>query len=221
MKKFFNFILSKAFWFNILGIILFFVLAIVVLMVSLKSCTRHGDSVTVPTVVGMDADEAIALLDDEGFGYEVVDTLFIDSLPKGVVVEQNPAKESLVKHGRTVYIKVNTRDEILVRMPSFVGEQYKVLDARLKHAKLKKGTVKWQRDGEVVNIVLKQMYKGRPIEPGTEIKQGSRIDFVVAGRDPNSKDEDEEEEEKTSTLEEMSKLDESPAPEAGGTNFDE
>ena len=221
MKKFLNFILSKAFWFNILGIILFFVLAVVVLMVSLKSCTRHGDSVTVPTVVGMDADEAIAMLDDEGFGYEVVDTLFIDSLPKGVVVEQNPAKESLVKHGRTVYIKVNTRDEILVRMPSFVGEQYKVLDARLKHAKLKKGTVKWQRDGEVVNIVLKQMYKGRPIEPGTEIKQGSRIDFVVAGRDPNSKDDEEEEEEKTSTLEEMSKLDESPAPEASGTNFDE
>ena len=214
MKKFFNFILSKAFWFNILGIILFFVIAIVILMVSLKSCTRHGDSVTVPTVVGMDADEAIAMLEDEGFGYEVVDTLFIDSLPKGVVVEQNPARESLVKHGRT-------RDEILVKMPSFVGEQYKVLDARLKHAKLKKGSVKWQKDGEVVNIVLKQMYKGRPIEPGTEIKQGSRIDFVVAGRDPNSKEEEEEEEEKTSTLEEMSKLDESSAPETSGTNFDE
>ena len=120
-----------------------------------------------------------------------------------------------------MYIKVNTRDEILVKMPSFVGEQYKVLDARLKHAKLKKGSVKWQKDGEVVNIVLKQMYKGRPIEPGTEIKQGSRIDFVVAGRDPNSKEEEEEEEEKTSTLEEMSKLDESSAPETSGTNFDE
>ncbi len=130
MKKFLNFILSKAFWFNILGIILFFVLAVVILMVSLKSCTRHGDSVTVPTVVGMDADEAIEMLKEEGFGYEIVDTLFIDSLPKGVVVEQNPVRESLVKHGRTVYMKINTRDEILVRMPSFVGEQYKVLDVR-------------------------------------------------------------------------------------------
>ncbi len=221
MKKFFNFIFSKAFWFNILGIILLFVIVIVVLMVSLKSCTRHGDSVTVPTVVGLDADEAIKLLDDEDFGCEVVDTLFIDSLPKGVVVEQNPPKESLVKHGRTVYIKVNTRDEILVKMPSFVGEQYKTLDVRLKHSKLRKGNIKWQKDGEVVNIVLKQMYNGRPIEPGTEIKQGSRIDFVIAGRDPNSKEEDEdEEEEKTSTLEEMSKLDETPE-ESKGTNFDE
>ncbi len=224
MKKFFNFIFSKAFWFNILGIILLFVIAVVILMVSLKSCTRHGESVTVPTVVGMDADEAIAMLKDEDFNYEVIDTLFIDSLPKGVVVEQNPAKESLVKHGRTVYIKVNTRDEILVKMPSFVGEQYKTLDVRLKHSKLKKGTVKWQKDGEVVNIVLKQLYNGRPIEPGTEIKQGSRIDFVVAGRDPNSKDEEEEdEEEKISTLEEMSKLDETPksSSEHNDTNFDE
>jgi len=76
----------------------------------------------------------------------------------------------------------------------------------------------------VVNIVLKQLYNGRPIEPGTEIKQGSRIDFVVAGRDPNSKDDEEEdEEEKTSTLEEMSKLDESPktSSEHNDTNFDE
>ncbi|MBO7571409.1 MAG: PASTA domain-containing protein [Bacteroidales bacterium] len=188
-------------------------------MVSLKSCTRHGEAVTVPTVVGMDANEAIALLEEEGFGYAVVDTLLIDSLPKGVVVEQNPAKESLVKHGRTVYMKINTSNEIMVRMPSFVGEQYKTLSVRLKHSKLKMGSVKWQKDGEVVNIVLKQMYNGRPIEPGTEIKQGSRIDFVVAGRDPNSKEEDEEEEETTSTLEEMSKLDETPA--SDGTNFDE
>ena len=212
MKKFFNFIFSKAFWFNILGIILFFVLAVVILMFSLKSYTRHGESVTVPTVVGMDADEAIAMLKNENFNYEVIDTLLIDSLPKGVVVEQNPVKESLVKHGRTVYMKINTSDDILVKMPQFVGEQYKVLDVKLKHAKLKRGRITWQKDGEVKNIVLKQMYKGRPIEPGTEIEQGSRIDFVVAGRDPNSEEEDdEEEEEKTSTLEEMSKLDESPA----------
>ncbi len=221
MKKFFNFIFSKAFWFNILGIILFFVLAIVILMVSLKSCTRHGEAVTVPTVVGMDADEAIAMLEDEGFGYEIIDTLFIDSLPKSVVVEQNPAKESLVKHGRTVYMKVNTANEIMVRMPSFVGEQYKTLPVRLKHSKLKMGSVKWQKDGEVVNIVLKQMYNGRPIEPGTEIKQGSRIDFVVAGRDPNSKEEDEDEEEEISTLEEMSKLEEASASKSNETNSDE
>jgi len=219
MKKFFNFIFSKAFLFNLLGIILFFVIAVVVLMVSLKSCTRHGDSVTVPTVVGMDADEAVEMIKNEGFGCEIVDTLFIDSLPKGVVVEQNPAKESLVKHGRTVYIKVNTSEDILVKMPSFVGEQYKTLDVRLRHAKLKKGSVKWQKDGEVVNIVLKQLYKGRPIEPGTEIKQGSRIDFVIAGRDPNSKEEEEEEDEVVS--DDNAAAEETPAPESDDTNFDE
>lgn len=218
MKKLFNFIFSKAFWFNILGIILLFVLAIVILMFGLKSYTRHGESVTVPTVVGMNADEAIAMLEDEDFNYEVVDTLYIDSLPKGVVVEQNPAKESLVKHGRTVYMKINTTDDILVKMPQFVGVQYKVLDVKLKHSKLKKGDIKWQKDGEVVNIVLKQMYKGRPIEPGTEIKQGSRIDFVIAGRDPNSKEEDEEEDESDSYTDEQEP---EPSPEPDDTNFDE
>ena len=129
MKKFFNFILSKAFWFNILGIVLLFVLAVVILMFGLKSYTRHGESVTVPTVVGMDADEAIAMLKDEDFNYEVIDTLLIDSLPKGVVVEQNPPKESLVKHGRTVYMKINTinRNFILRKIKKIHKETLKFL----------------------------------------------------------------------------------------------
>ncbi|MBR4584570.1 MAG: PASTA domain-containing protein, partial [Bacteroidales bacterium] len=117
--------------------------------------------------------------------------------------------------------KVNTSNEIMVKMPSFVGEQYKTLSVRLKHSKLKMGSVKWQKDGEVVNIVLKQMYNGRSIDPGTEIKQGSRIDFVVAGRDPNSQEEDEDEEEEVSTLEEMNKLEEAAASKSSGTNSDE
>ena len=199
MKKFFNFIFSGAFWLNILGMIVFIVIVIVLLIVGLKSYTRHGESITVPTVIGMDTEEAIAMLKEEDFKYEIIDTLYIDSLPKGVVVEQNPAKESLVKHGRTIYLKVNTYNDILVKMPDFVGEQYKILDIRLKHSKLKMGNIKWQKDGEIVNIVLKQLYNGRPIAAGTEIKQGSRIDFVVAGRDPNSKEEEDSEKSEENT----------------------
>ncbi|MBO7133357.1 MAG: PASTA domain-containing protein [Bacteroidales bacterium] len=224
MKKFFRFIFSGAFWLNILGIIVFFVVVVLALMYFLKSYTRHGESVTIPTVVGMDSEEAIALLENENFKYEIIDTMYIDSLPKGVVVEQNPQKESLVKHGRTVYLKVNTYGDILVKMPDLVGEQYKTLSVKLNHEKLKMGNVTWQKDGDIVNIVLKQMYNGRPIEPGSEIKQGSRIDFVIAGRDPNSDEEEDEEEDSGYNFDEYLNDNASePASEtqSGGANSDE
>lgn len=194
MKKFINLLKTKVFWINILGIIIFFALCIGVLMLSMRSCTRHGEVVTIPTVVGMDVNKAIALLDDEDFDYEIIDTVIVDTLPKGVVVEQNPAKESLVKPGRTIYMKINTLEDVYVEMPDFVDTQIKSLKVALKNNNLKLGKIKYQNSGNVVNIVLKQMYNGRTIEPGTKIKRGSQIDFVVAGRDPSIVVEENEEE---------------------------
>ena len=192
MKKFFNLVFSKAFLLNILGILVFFVIAIIILMASLRSCTRHGEKVTVPTVVGMEQDEALALLEREGFKDTIISILFIDTLPKGVIVEQVPTPESQVKPGRTIYLKVNSSEDIYIPMPDFVGHQSKTLENELKKYKLKLDKIKYQRHGEEKNIVLKQMYNGRQIKPGTEIKQGSAISFIVAGNGPEFYDEDEQ-----------------------------
>lgn len=196
MKKFVNPLKSKIFWFNILGIIAFIVLAFVVLMLMLRSCTHHGEVVTVPTVVGMDVDNAMKLIDDEGFVYEIIDTLIVDSLPKGVVVEQTPAKESLVKPGRTIYLKINTTEDVYIEMPNFVDAQSKTLAVALMNSKLKMGNITYQKNENDKNVVLKQMYNGRQIAPGTKIKRGSRIDFVIAGCDPNAIDEEEDNDER-------------------------
>lgn len=177
---------------NILGILFFFAIVIAILMICLRNCTHHGETLTVPTVVGMTADEAIALIDDEGFKFAIVDTVYIDSLPKGIVVEQFPAKESLVKRGRTVYMKVNTFEDIYLEMPDFVGAHSRTLRVALKNHKLKLGNISYQKDENIKNIVLKQMYNGRPIAPGTKIKQGATIDFVIAGHDPNAVEEEDE-----------------------------
>ncbi len=180
--------MKKFLIFNILGILLFFVIAIVILMLSLRSCTRHGEKVTIPTVVGLNVDEAIALIESEDFEYEIIDTLAIDSLPKGCVVEQVPAKESLVKHGRKIFMKINTSEDIYVIMPDFKDAQFKTLHIQLQNAKLKMGNIRYKKVEDYTNIVLEQMYNGRPIAPGTQVKQGSRIDFVIAGKDPNSEE---------------------------------
>lgn len=193
MGKFLKVVTSKVLWINVLAVILFFVIALFVLMFSLRSCTNHGETVTIPTLVGINVDEAITMAENEGFVCEVIDTLIIDSLPKGVVVEQSPAKESQVKVGRTIYIKINTATDVYIDMPDFRGMQYKTLAVELQNKNLKLGTIKYKKDKDIKNIVLEQNYNGREIKPGTQIKRGSRIDFVIAGKDPNSKQEDEEE----------------------------
>ena len=96
---------------------------------------------------------------------------------------------------------MNTDSDIYIKAPNFVGVSRKMLESELKKCNLKLGKLSYEKDGEVVNVVLKQKYNGRELRAGVDsVKLGSFIDFVIAGRDPNSKEEEEEEVQDNSNL---------------------
>ncbi len=160
------------------GAILFFIVALILLNVILKIYSRHGDSVTVPTVIGMQTDEAIALIEDNGFDYVIVDTVFDDKHDKGAVVEQNPKPESLVKDGRKIYLIVNSRQDEMISMPQFVGMSMKMVNSMAETYGLTIGSLRYVPD-IAVNVVIRQMHNGDEIAPGEKIKKGSTIDLVL------------------------------------------
>jgi beta-lactam-binding protein with PASTA domain len=177
-EKVWPFLKSKVFLFNVGGAILFFIVAIILLNVILKIYSRHGDSVTVPTVIGMQTDEAIALIEDNGFEYVILDTVFDDKHDKGAVVEQNPKPESLVKDGRKIYLIVNSMQDEMISMPQFVGMSMKMVNSMAETYGLTIGSLRYVPD-IAVNVVIRQIYNGDEIEPGDKIKKGSVIDLVL------------------------------------------
>ena len=73
----------------------------------LNNYTRHGESLTLPNLKGLSFEEVEKILAQKKLRYIITDTAFIDSMPKGSVVEQNPSENTKVKEGRFIYITIN------------------------------------------------------------------------------------------------------------------
>lgn len=92
---------------NIFIIAIVAVLGLVIAYLSLGLFTKHGRTDTVPVVVNMSYSEAVEKLHDAGFKVEIRDSLFLDNVRPGYVVEQFPAAHAVVKPGRKVFLYIN------------------------------------------------------------------------------------------------------------------
>ncbi len=92
---------------NVVIIVLVAVLGLCIAYLSLTLFTKHGQKNRVPDVVGMGYTQAIEKLHDAGFKIEIRDSLYLDNVKPGLVVEQYPNSESMVKPGRKVFLYIN------------------------------------------------------------------------------------------------------------------
>lgn len=178
MKKFFGFLKSKLFLLNLLAAFIVLLLIFVFLNIYLKSYTNHGESITTPILIGLDIDEAITIIEDNGFNYEIIDTIFDGDFAKNAIVEQNPKAESLVKKGRKIYLIVNSTEDEMISMPQLVGLSIRQVNSTIETYGLTVGKLKYVPD-VAVNVVIKQFYKGNEINAGTKVKKGSEIDLIL------------------------------------------
>lgn len=178
LYKLLKFLISKTFLFNLLGGIVVVVIIFIVLNIYLKSYTQHGKSVTVPTLIGMQSEDAIDLLKDGGFDYIIIDTVFDDNVDKGAIAEQIPESEALVKKGRNIYLIVNSKDDEMISMPQFVGYSIRQANALAESYGLVVGNLRYVPD-IAANVVIRQLHDGDEINVGTKIKKGSKIDMIL------------------------------------------
>lgn len=173
---------------NILKHLFFIALSSVALLLlillSLKYYTRHGQSQNVPNVVEMRSDKAMRLLESEGLIPVIVDSVFVENFPKLGIVDQNPDADSKVKKDRKIYLIVNSLDVPMVDMPDIAGKS-SLRQARnqLAVVGLRIGSIIEKPDPTVKTEfdqpVLEQLFDDERILPGTPVKKFSEIDLVV------------------------------------------
>ncbi len=173
-----SFLLSKFFLLNFFGSIAAVIIIIVIVNLALKWYTHHGEQVSVPNLIGVDANEAIQIIEEEGFKYQIIDTIYDNKQKKGAVVDQNPKPESLVKSGRRIYLIVNSRQDEFISMPQLVGLTLRQAKSMAENYGLEIGNLRYVPD-IAVNVVIKQYYRGNEIEAGKKIKKGSKIDLII------------------------------------------
>lgn len=174
----FKFITHRPLWVNILTGIVLALSLFIVFILSLKWCTHHGSSRTVPSVVGKSYDEASKQLDKLGFDVEIQDSIYIDTLPPLAVIKQFPDENAEVKVNRKVFLTINRTVPPQTEMPNVVGYSIRSADMVLRNAGLRIGDTIYKADF-AKNAVLKQLYNGEDIVPGTKLRMGTSITLVL------------------------------------------
>lgn len=179
MKKIINILTSGRFWINVVLILVVLFIIIKLVMVWVDMYTQHGEHVEVPDVTGMSILDVESNLQNLDLVFEVTDSVFSDEVPRGVVVSQNPAAKSLVKHGRTLFLSVNSILPEMVEMPDLKGRSRRIALPLIEITGLKLGELKYKADETCTDCVVGQEYEGKLIEPGTLLRKGEEITLIL------------------------------------------
>jgi beta-lactam-binding protein with PASTA domain len=117
-SEFREFIRSRVLWLNCGGGLALVLLVFIVSFSVMKGCTRHGQSTTVPDLVGRTMDEVEPALDDANLRWAVIDTPYNSNKKPSEVINQEPPAGSKVKERRVIYLTVNAESPKMVPFPS-------------------------------------------------------------------------------------------------------
>lgn len=176
MGKFIALLVSKVFWKNILLGFGFIVTILLIVFLSLKYYTRHGQSITVPDLRGVNVMQATELLNSMGFKYKIDSTYALDKVP-GTVFEQDPDANSIVKEGRTIYLTIVTRTIPTVVLPDLFDMTFVEANSVLEIYGFKVGQLIYKPD--VAQKVLGVSQNGQTLRPGAVLTAGSVIDLII------------------------------------------
>ena len=174
----FKFIARQSFIVNVLIALILVFLVGFLFFQSLGWLTHHGEYLKVPSVTGKNVDDAVDLLEKEGFEVVITDSLYNDSVPLNTVKKQIPDPDATVKVNRTVFLNVNPAVLPLIDMPKLEGLSYRFAVDKIAKNHLKLGDTTMRPDF-MKGSVLEQEYNGEAIATGTKIRWGSVINLVV------------------------------------------
>lgn len=173
-----QFIRTRVFWRNLAASVILTIIIAALVLWMLKGYTHHGESVTVPSLIGMMPGQFGELQTIEYFDVIIVDSVYDARLPKGSVAIQDPLPGANVKKNRKIYLTLVSTLPEKVSMPNLIDLTLRQAKATLETYGLQLAEVKYVPD-IAQNAVLGQSYQGKPIQPGQVILKGSFIELKV------------------------------------------
>jgi beta-lactam-binding protein with PASTA domain len=153
-------------------------MVLIATFVSLNVYTNHGEYYPVPDFRGLTEDQFSKLIQEKGFRYNIIDSVHIDGALPGAVIEQIPAPGSMVKENRNIHFTIKAVAPEKVQIPNLIDYSLRNAKVILESYGLIAGELIYV-PSEYRNLVLQQLYKGKPVEPGTVVLKGSIIDMHI------------------------------------------
>lgn len=140
--------------------------------------TNHGQEIPVPNVINKSVHDAVKILEDNGLDYEVDSAAYNPKFRPLQVLKVYPAPGSRVKDGRAIQLMVNPKSWAPVAVPDVINKYSGLAFQRLEQVGLKVADTIFEPSIQK-DAVLRILFKGNSIQPGTKIPRFSVIDVVV------------------------------------------
>lgn len=147
-------------------------------LIAIDYYTHHGDYEVVPDLRGSYVEEAEVVLAKQGLFVQIIDSVYVRNKKLGTIIDQIPGPNSNVKNNRAIYVIINSRQARQVTLPDVSDVSYRQADAMLQSIGLVVGSVEYQ-PSDYKDLVLEVKFKGRVVEAGSRIPEGSVVVLVV------------------------------------------
>lgn len=178
VKEFFGKFKAPMFWGNLLAMLVVIILLCFGVKWWLDEYTHHGEGIEVPNLYGMSHNVAIQSLDSVGLLMVTNDSAYVEGLPAGAIIQQNPNPGMKVKSGRVIYVTINSLTMPCEKIPDLIDNcSYREAEARLKSLGFELLSPKLI-DGEK-DWVYGIRYRGRNVVAGENVPRGSELTLVI------------------------------------------
>jgi beta-lactam-binding protein with PASTA domain len=174
----FNFLTKRPLWVNIVAAAVLAFLLVFLFLKMLGWITKHDAYLQVPDLLGKKTEDAIKLLEKQGFEVQIQDSVFTDTAARGVVLKQLPDPNAKVKINRTVFLTVNRVIPPMIEMPNLEGQSLNFALDILRRNHLELGDTIF-KPSFMIGSVLEQQYNGVRIAEKAKVQWGSRITLVI------------------------------------------
>lgn len=161
MNQFFKYLTSPSFKKNLIIASSIVVVTVFSLYIALKYYTRHGEGNPVPKLKGLDVEEAIDILQEQGYRYQI-DSIFVLDKKAGLVLEQDPDANTFVKENRMIYLTIVSSQTPNVNFPDIEHKTFIEAKALLSNYGLKLGDTTYAND-IARDAVLEFTYAGQKL----------------------------------------------------------
>jgi len=172
-------ILKNIFIRNLLGLILVTIVLIVIVLIGLNRYTQHGKAVETPDVKGLSVEKAEPFFTKKNLSFAVVDSVFINNAVPGSIYETTPPVGSMVKKGRTIYLKVVSFLPQLIAIPDVKDSSQRQSLAMLRSLGFENVEIKYV-SGMYKDLVVGIESKGKTLEAGQRVPANTPLSLLVS-----------------------------------------
>lgn len=171
-------ILSNIYIKNILWMAVVAAILIVLALVGLNLYTKHGEAIKVPSVKGLQMEEARAIFKAAHLDCEISDSLYQKDGVPGAILEQIPKENSNVKKGRVIFLVTQAKGQQMVPVPDLKDYSIRQAEAQLTSLGFSNLLVE-EVPSAYAGIVVSVSYKGRVLTPNQKVPKGSSLKITV------------------------------------------